>query len=71
MERLKEIERGKSMKKPYKNTDLHPTKCCQSCGDRLKMNLLHKKPNATQDFKCYYPAEIKRRNIGSRKERGI
>ena len=48
------------MKKPYPNTALS-TKRCITCGAFIKKNLLVKKPNAEEDFKCWYPARIKRR----------
>jgi hypothetical protein len=47
------------MKKPYSYLALSPKKC--SCGKRLKMNLLAKKPNALDCFHCHYTAEIARR----------
>jgi hypothetical protein len=40
------------MKKPYANTDLSDRKC-KKCGNRLKKNLLVKKPNAELCYKCF------------------
>jgi hypothetical protein len=47
------------MKKPFGYRVMSNKKC--GCGKGIKANLLAKKPNATQCFRCWYPAEIKRR----------
>ena len=54
------LQRRQKMKKPYSNTSFS-TKRCITCGSFLKKNLLAKKPNAEEDFKCWYPKEIGRR----------
>ncbi len=58
------------MKKPFRNTELS-TKKCISCARRLKANLLVKKPKAEKCYRCYWPAEMKRRgfNVGSRRSK--
>ena len=47
------------MKKRYRNTEFSTTKRCKDCGKLLKLNLLHKKPQAELDYKCF-----KKRRLG-------
>jgi hypothetical protein len=56
--------------KKFKQTELSEKRCV-TCGNRLKKNLVAKRPNANKCWKDFYPAEMARRNIGTKRHLSV